>query len=514
MKTDILTSRFLYELGVRHSMQYLQEVMESLPYKNTLWSVQTVLKHFGVRSEGLNVAKTELANLTLPFVAKTVEGLALVTYVSHDFVRYISETCEAQSIETASFLEKWNGHVLLPKEGTAIGEFKEAEHRKKTFDKRFNGLAMLVAICTASIVLAILLAKRLYDCGSWLMVVFVVLLFSGLALSVLLLQEQLLMGNVVSQKLCGSIKNGNCSGVIHSKASRLPGGYNWSEIGMAYFTACLFFFAFCGNCGALSALSICTLPYAFWSISYQWFKLHQWCMLCVLVQIIIVLNALLAFLMGEFSVIWLEAATWGILFFSTIVVVDKLAQLILKSRECSQWEKAYKQLKYSNGVLETLCENELALPEDPSLSTSIVFGNRDAKYQVIIFGNLHCASCAQLHEALRRTDHDHCCIRYYFTTLIPKYEDAARNIIACYLQQGENAAQKALDVWYSNMGKGFASITLNAPLDLHHIDVEKELDIHRKWMKKNKLIPTPIVFINGRKLPRFYTVDDIITILP
>ncbi len=67
---------------------------------------------------------------------------------------------------------------------------------------------------------------------------------------------------------------------------------SWSEVGLSYFgvsTAILLIFPQC--IGWLALVNLLCLPFTFWSIWYQRFRLHTWCTLCVTTQALLWLQA-------------------------------------------------------------------------------------------------------------------------------------------------------------------------------------------------------------------------------
>src|SRR6202000_2271777 len=93
--------------------------------------------------------------------------------------------------------------------------------------------------------------------------------------------------------------------VLQSKASHI-GGISWSAIGFTYFTGSLLFQLFAGmiNPVALSLLAwinLAALPYVLFSVFYQWRVARQWCVLCLSVQVLLVLQFVTALADGRFD---------------------------------------------------------------------------------------------------------------------------------------------------------------------------------------------------------------------
>lgn len=510
-----VASILLEKLGIRYSREFLQKTMEELPYDGSLWVLERTMKVFGVPCEGLKVEKEELLHIPVPFVASTSTGLLVVVSIAENQIGYVGNNIALKSYDYSSFCELWNGDVLLPKSTLDSGELKAKKHQKEKFNRKFSSCIRYV--CTILCLAAFVWSQKDKLCilMQWDTCAYLVLCMVGLLLSFLLLREQLFLGGTISQKLCNSLKNGSCRNVLHSAAAKTIGGYSWSEVGFSYFFACMLTLTTTSyGMGFLSFLSLIALPYTLWSIWYQKFKLHQWCILCLMVQAILVLSACATICSGTFHMHVIPFIVWSIAFITALTIVNWQASILIKGRFAEEWEKSYKRLKYSNGIVETLAAHEAKLLQEPALESSIVFGNRNAECHIIVFSNLHCVTCAQLHEVLCRSDLERCCIRYYFTTLTTEYTHAARKAIACYLQHGEKAASAFLTSWYKAVEKEEKPIDSYTDLNLKSTEVSSELAIHTAWMKVQKLVPTPTIFINGAKLPSFYTLEDLTIILP
>ena len=70
----------------------------------------------------------------------------------------------------------------------------------------------------------------------------VLLLNSGIVLSVLLILHEFEVHLAFTDKLCHLNKATNCNTVLHDKASKVFGWFGWADAGFVYFTAVFSFF--------------------------------------------------------------------------------------------------------------------------------------------------------------------------------------------------------------------------------------------------------------------------------
>jgi len=72
------------------------------------------------------------------------------------------------------------------------------------------------------------------------------------------------------------IKQSNCNSVLESSAAKLFGIIGWAEVGLGYFLINVFILLFAPTMTIYIALiNILALPYAFWSVWYQYKKGQQ-----------------------------------------------------------------------------------------------------------------------------------------------------------------------------------------------------------------------------------------------
>lgn len=508
-----LIQLYLDEVGVKYTYSYLKELYEGLPYRQSLWGIKTILKMYRVKSEGVKFEdKNEIQEQATPFIAITNEGIAVILNLDSEKVSYAVSDGVKKDCSLQSFLDIWDGIALLPCEKQELEEWHMDEHKKDLISKYIRrtmlwGFLSMLAIATAVRIFSV----RYY----WSMLSMVLLCSIGLTLSILLLKEQVFEENVMSKKICGMVSNGNCKSIIHSDASKILGTISWSEIGFSFFSSFLLGSIFLdGMWGTLAFISLCALPYTIWSIGYQKFVAHIWCMLCVLVQFVIVCLALVFMIDGSYVLDLESMATFVLLFLAILLCCNRYMELYGKANSFFMCKNAYKKLKLSNGVFDILIKSEPELKESHDMETAIVFGNRQAKTRITIFGNLHCEPCAELHETLKWVENKDCCIRYYFSMLTSEYIKSAQKVIACYMQYGSEVCAEFIDKWYQSVLEGKGNVACDdLQLDTDNPSVIEEVEKHRMWMKENKMLPTPVVFINGRKLPMAYTAEDLIALI-
>ncbi|WP_268225086.1 vitamin K epoxide reductase family protein [Sinomicrobium oceani] len=236
----------------------------------------------------------------------------------------------------------------------------------------------------------------------------------GIALSLLLIQEQYSLNNNTASKLCGilSLKgksSDSCSEVINSKASKVF-GIKFSDIGFLFFGFIVMIMllnttSFSGTEASLSLtrlLITAAIPFTIFSVFYQGIIIKKWCAFCIWVQMIIWANFILFFVFN-FKGYELGFLTNG---YSITIIFAALLILII-------WRLTGKNYSLNNSLSETekklfVYENDTVvfnglLKDEKSVPFStneydIILGNQDSKNTLLIYTNPLCPSCRIVHQ--------------------------------------------------------------------------------------------------------------------
>jgi hypothetical protein len=126
-------------------------------------------------------------------------------------------------------------------------------------------------------------------------IIYAFLFVLGLAVSVMLFAKEAGAQIKLTESICTrGGESTSCGAVMGSKGGKLFGIISWSEVGVIYFATTLIYVLTMGygRSGIIvGILSIIPLPYIFYSLWYQWRVVHKWCLLCLVVQGVFILQA-------------------------------------------------------------------------------------------------------------------------------------------------------------------------------------------------------------------------------
>ncbi|WP_165042838.1 vitamin K epoxide reductase family protein [Dysgonomonas sp. ZJ709] len=502
---------FLQQLDVKYTNAFSDKYYNEHPNKDTLLGLSRMLSEYGIKNTSVNIEnkKAGIFVLDVPFMAYTNKDIIVVYQKTSDQISYVSNSKNI-SMPIDEFIEIWSGIVLIaePDENSSEPDYKE--HRRKEL-LRIGEKGMTSLVVAILIIIGFIQNKIYYN---WSLIFSLLLNIIGLYISFLLVAKGLNIQNKNADKICSSIKNGNCNSVLDSSAAKLFGTYGWSEIGLSYFVSNLLIILFFPQLiSYLAIVNILTLPYSFWSVWYQRFRVKQWCPLCLIVQIILwsvfVVNYSFNYIqVPSFKVIDILISVCIYIF--PFLIIYTLISNINDQSQKHNTEQRSNSLKMENGVFAFLLHRQPQNIVDKS-NSQLLFGNADANILVTILSNPHCMACAWMHkrvEALLPKMEDKICIQYIISPFKSSSETAAKSVIGAYLNNKEQVMGIYQD-WFENGKYDTKNFIQKYNINIDDENINEELEKHKSWIEKAQITTTPTIFINGYKLPTYYSIEDL-----
>ena len=498
-------------LNVKYTRHFSQRKYAEHPNKNNMLGLSQMLSDYKVESEGIKVDDKntfDLVSLKPPFIAQMGTGFAVVSSISNQRI-----ACKLNDldiiIDDNQFRKSWTGVLLLVEANKDSEEPNYNEHRKKEL---LINLKNNLLIGTIFILCIIGLLYNQPNTGT-IILIFVNLL--GLYITYLLLRKQIHINSKIADKLCFVFAHGDCNDVIYTDAARLFGIISWSEIGAGYFIANLFIAIFIPSFIPYSAIiNLLALPYSFWSVWYQKYRIQQWCILCLIVQIILWLLFSVNIALGLIiiPVFALEnLIITGLLYILPMLSLNILLNLITHAQKEKALKYTYNNLKFSEGVFATLLHGQQSANIELG-SSAIIFGNPDAQIRITIYSNPHCNPCARMHKkvnTLLTEKSNNLCIQYVFCSFGPEWEDSTKYLIAVYLENDLETTRSIYDEWFE-IGKNDPDAFMKKyKANINNKPVLDEYDKHLKFGQNNNIDSTPTIFINGYLIPEFYDFEEL-----
>jgi uncharacterized membrane protein len=522
----------LKRLRVKITRSTLQQDLTEHPDYPSLLAIMDVLRNYGVENVAIRIAREDWSNdISCPFLVHAKgrvvnhDIFAVITALSENNVEiYNPETKRIELLSDEDFDKIYKGVVLAVESNENAGE----KNYKKALikEKRNKGMQMIaflaLPICTILSCLMLLGNESVSNRIS--VIIFTLLALSGSVVSMLLLWNEIDEYNPVLKQICQAGKKVNCSAILNSSAARIF-GISWSSIGFTYFTGMLLLLLSGGSNSAtittlLSWINILAIPYVFFSIYYQWKVARQWCLLCLMVQSLLVLQFATS-MGGHFyslakpsDILFKDylAVFVVFIFILTVIIISIPALEKAKSNRLKTLE--LQRLKHNPQIFDALLTRQKSI-ESPMEGLTIKKGNSNGKYKLLKVCNPYCPPCAEAHPILEDLldNNDEIGLEIIFTATIyekDRKREPVLHLMAIANENNSELTKQALNDWYNAPEKNYVFFAEKYPIQKEVLDSQSEkIKGMHDWCDAMDVTSTPTFFLNGYKLPEMYSVADL-----
>ena len=355
----------------------------------------------------------------------------------------------------------------------------------------------------------------------WLLVGFCLL--ASLVISLVLVQHYIKESGSLLSKLCSQGKKADCRAILDSKQSKF---FNipHADIGIAYFGGCLILLILSQSIPwTVSLLSLIAVIYSFYSIICQKLIIKQWCSLCLIAQFFIILQSViiianyeqLSFKPDSISSLLLTLFAFGLasgIWFAIRHYLvsqngnkekndDAKSQLLSKATiKAIQKQKGIEIEEYKGDIL--IQDNVTGLAKK----------KKGSPWHVIVGISPSCVHCGEFLESLIsliEKDQLPIKLRIRFVTFAGDDQDAindqsvAEHTIALAVNDGLDAAAKALRSWYNNYGgqdlQGWLS-SLRSFSDQEINSSGVYMADNSFWLQEKDITETPALYIEDYEI--------------
>jgi uncharacterized membrane protein/thiol-disulfide isomerase/thioredoxin len=519
-------------LGVKITFSTLQKDLTEHPNYPSMLAISDVVKTYGVYTIAARLEREEWNNnLVPPFLAHVKsrdlhhDVFAVVTSFSETQIEiYNPEIKKVQRIDNNEFIKNYYHGTIMAVEAKENAREQDYEHNiKKDKRKYLFYLFSILLLPMLTILTSFILIYNNPTKSVIAPVIYTFLTLLGVIAGTLLLWHELDEYNPVVKQICQSGKKVNCSAILNSKAAKIW-GTSWSTIGLTYFLGTLIVLLTGGLFSApiitiISWVNILALPYVIFSVFYQWKVAKQWCILCLSVQAILILqfvNSLTAGFPGltHFDQIpaqsYLTVTAIGIIVFIGISILLPALQKA-KSNRAKTIE--LQRLKHNPQIFEALLGKQRSI-QPSNTQLGIRMGNSKGKYKVIKVCNPYCGPCAKAHPVLEGLLEysDEVDLQIIFTATNEENDikkDPVLHLLAIAAKGDPIVLKQALDDWYGAAEKNYTEFAKKYPMNGELEKQREKVEAMKDWCETTKIDFTPTLFVNGRQLPEMYSVSDL-----
>ena len=259
------------------------------------------------------------------------------------------------------------------------------------------------------------------------------------------------------------------------------------------------------------------MPYAVFSIYYQWRIVKQWCVLCLVVQALLALGAInvvvnnflfpFPYLSFSFIVYIVLLYLLPVLLWYTI----KPQFLILQ--EAKNTKREYLRIKFNTEIFDTLLKKQKPITGSIE-GLGINLGNPAATNTLIKVCNPYCGPCAKAHLVIESLLEEvpNLNVKIIFTTPINSrhpFITTTRHLMTIDSEGNLSKTTEALDAWYNTNEKKYEHFAQNFPVEGNLLMHDDKIQNMHRWCTEMNIEYTPTLFINGYQLPSAYSIGDL-----
>lgn len=517
----LAVKKWLNLLQVKINVQTINDTLQNHPDWPSLLSVSDALQQWNTPNAAGRMEAKDPECLPTPFLAHTLDAespLAVVAAVTETYVKfYTGNYKKPQTKSKEDFHLYWTGVYLIAEPQPDSGEPQYRQQRNRYLLQQLLPVALLVAILLTGIGVF----QQQFNGYPLVPVAQGLLYTAGVLVSSLLLWYEMDRNNPLLHKVCTGIAKGNCNAILTGPAAKVFSWLSWSEVGFFYFTGGLLLLLNAPqpqNLLLLGWLNLFALPYTLFSVYYQWRVAKQWCVLCLAVQALLVIGAVLFvanYNLAEFGgltgSLWVTSAfCYGLPVLGWYVSKPYLLHL----QQANATKRSYRRLKFNGEIFETLLHKQPQV-NVPANGLGITLGNPQAKHTLIKVCNPYCGPCSKAHpkvEALLKERNNLKVQVIFIAPNMPEHKLYAPVNHLLAVQEtaaDEQTLHRALDDWYLAEEKDYRAFASKYPVNGALQRQGHKIEAMDKWCRQMNIAATPTFFINGYQLPEVYDVTDL-----
>lgn len=503
------THKWLSTCGFKVNSRYCKEEITTHSDYPALTSVIDFLDSGGMRYKAIQADASYIHEFNYPL-------LAHIRQPGHEYMYLIPDATIWD--KEKEITQNWTGITLYSEGNTRWHNEQNTTYQQNVLKSKIIAIALLSIGFALFIVSAFQFSNFVYN-------LFGLLSFFGLILSIFLLGTELGFQNQVIKQVCGAVSHGGCEKVLKSNYAKGVVGFTPADASVIYFAAQFVVYLLgCWNPALFDSILILAFSgiiVASWSIYTQAVKLKQYCALCLsIVALLIVQFFDSLYIAPHFnsSTLYIGLGIFIAVFLVLAIVLLPIKQLIktnssnkLKLAELKKWkfdaDLFINQWQQEQEVDTTIWKNDL------------VIGNPSAPILITVACNPYCGPCAKAHKQLDTLLHRYANVVKIQIRLLCNTEnenDKKTIAVKSILKKAETIKnnsdlQQMLSDWFELMDyeKWKAKWHTNST-----INVNERLNQHTKWITDNAIKFTPTIFINCKKMPGRYSLNDIEILMP
>lgn len=511
----MLLKRFLKEKGCRVDIITIQNIYGKHPLPHSIRALSDTLDALHISNMVCRISPAQLNEVPTPaivFLRESKDLFYIFAGLNEENKLILKSSTHTLIICIDEFCKSWEGDILM---------IEEEEKNKNTslfvyaFRQIFWFISQSAGWWIGGIFLLIILWSIFFNSvlspDIYEKIVYSINLL-GLGISTLILIKTYWNTSLL-QNVCVVKNIDRCKNIFHAKGALLLGLLPLGILAWAYFFTMIVWGLYLTKNPLPVWLLYSSLSLGFVLYSFIWqLQKSKICLWCLIINVLLVLEFIILAYRGTpllygFNY-YPDLLVWGMLYFFVFLFVCKTCMLFTSMIQRNKLIEKNERLLAVNGILPYLLSiSPVILTSDFDKVFSINNGLKDFEYRITVIMNPVCDYCGRVHEIISKIEN--CRIDYLVMTdeKDVKAMQAAKQFITASLSDdgGWEKANTVMDMWYQN---GYLRAT-----DEKDHNVSEILKAQNDYCYKIGVNSTPAVFIDGRRLPEIYDINDLEYIL-
>ena len=497
-----IVKKYLDKNHYTNQKESFEELFLSHPNYPSVFAITDSLEMLSIENVAVKVPKEQFVELPDSFLAIFNQEMCLVNK-NETSVSVETEDGKKKNVSFNEFLTGWDEIVIVVEPNE-----KMVSKNISTNTKWLPYVLPVIALIGFSIV------YNSYTLSAALLLLTSVI---GLLISVFIIQEKLGIKNEMVSKLCNINSNTSCDSVIKSDKGNNNKWVNFSDLPLLFFGISVMSIVMQPIHSSLIVgfLSLFSIPVIVYSIWLQKFQLKKWCVLCLAISGVILIQSFVFGFSNDFSSVIFQINFFG-LAFSTVLVISiwMFLKPVLENQIKSDKEiMAAKKFKRNFKLFQFLSKKIPSMIGFKQLE-GLQFGNKNADVQLTIIISPSCGHCHKAFEEgfeLLSKFPERVFLHVLFNINPENEQNPYKKVVESLLAINNAAPEnrdEAISDWHI---KKMTLEEWKEKWTLNVIDMKVNQQIHEQynWCLKNEFNYTPVKIINDALFPNEYEISDL-----
>ncbi len=479
-----------------------KDLFLSHPNYPSLFAITDSFDLLSVENAAVRVSKEQIVDLPSNFLAYFKEELILVEKIKNG-VRITTLKKGSQKLSYDKFLLDWNGVIVAIEPNNVVAR----ENLKVEYNwlKYFLPLVLLTGL------------SFFYNGFSLFSTLFLVTSILGLIVSIFIVQQKWGVKNTVISKFCNLSSNSSCHSVISFNDDIANRWLSFSDLPLLFFSSSIIAILVQPLSSAIFVgfLSLLAIPVVVCSIWIQKFEIQKWCVMCLAVSLLILVQSVVWFSSDLFTLNFSLSTIFPYVF-SLVLLVPIWAIVKVMIKKLLENENSLKELKKfkRNYSLLNFLSKKVKYTKGFEDLRGLNFGNRNAAVKLSIILSPSCGHCYKTFQEafeLVMKFPDKIFLNVLFNINPENNDNPYKAVVERLLTINRATPGKTVEAisdWYIKK-MGYKKWLKKWHVESVSMMISQEIQKQYDWCSMNNFNYTPVKIVNERLFPNEYELNEL-----